>query len=95
MNAKIEFCPVPVGLPATSIVIRDIGVIEGRPSISQDAYEVVATMLRLVVQMGEAVGGAGIFYYSSQGSLHQLVHDGIEFTGQILPVQLEATHGRN
>lgn len=76
-------CEVPVGLPDNSFVIRDIGGAEGRKSVTNDAEEVTAQLLRIARQMGDAVSPnqPPMYYYDSDGSLAQLEHDGTRFIG--------------
>lgn len=76
-------CEVPAGLPDNSFVIRDIGSSEGRKSVTNDAEEVTAQLLRIAKQMRDAVAPnqPPMYYYDSDGSLAQLEHDGTRFTG--------------
>ncbi len=80
MKAKFEFTDVPANLPANSIVIRDL-INPGQPSIAQDAGAVVQTLLRIAGRMSDPVGynQPPIYYYSPEGVLMQLEHDGTEW----------------
>lgn len=93
MRAKIDFTDVPGNVPANAVVIRDIGHSDGFSSITNDAEQVVLTVLRIVSRLGErlAPNSPPIFYYDSDGRLDQLEHDGTAFTG--FKAGPEATNG--
>ncbi len=81
MKARIEFCVAPPTVPQGSIVIRDVGHAEGRPSITNDAEAVVAAMLRIMDALGDPRETTRVFYIDSDGQMDELVHDGAMFTG--------------
>ena len=65
------------------VVIRDIGHLQGRPSVTNDAEWVV---LRLHAGgkaggIGSKLGNRRLFYFDSQGDLDELLHVGGVFVG--------------
>lgn len=80
MRAKFDFCDVPPGLPDTAIVIKDVGHDKGCMTVTNDAEEVVATVLRLAKRLNEP-DGFRIFYYDSGGRLDELCYADGRFTG--------------
>ncbi len=76
MRARIDFCDSPDG----TVVIRDTGHDQGRPSVTNDAEAVVETILRIIGRLGEPPD-TRIFYYDSDGTPGELAHDGQRFVG--------------
>ena len=79
MKANIEFCDTPPGLPPNAIVIRDAGHDQGFMSVTNDAENVVATVLRIAKRLNEPPT-VRIFYYDSGGRLDELCHADGKFT---------------
>ena len=78
-RALFNFCDVPDTLPAGAVVIKDVGHDKGHPSITNDAENVVDSVLRVLNSLGDPPN-TRIFYYDSDGRLDELCHADGRFT---------------
>lgn len=79
-RALYDFVDPPEGVPEGSVVVRDVGHDRGFPTVTNDAEQVVETLLRLMARLGDPPG-TRIFYYDSEGTLSELRHDGERYAG--------------
>jgi hypothetical protein len=76
-----DLCPAYMVLPSKAmpgvVVIEDVSRDEGGRSITNGAELVIEDLLR----RGQLQAKDRLFYYDSDGQLHQLLHDGFRFLG--------------